>query len=195
MATGAVVRQTGTPVRAVGVIWLVIGIVLLIGAAAALYFSRDDSQLRAYSSAPACASVDEAIAGKDCRYTAMATVTGINGDGSSTYVSFDLVGESYTPFGDAAVPRSVQPDVEIPIGSQVQVVIWRQQVTRIANLTTAANPVNDPRQGNLGAIGLLLLLLGAGALLMARRMWRDDSGQLSTAAALKPVAAIDLMSH
>jgi hypothetical protein len=69
------------------------------------------------------------------------------------------------------------------------------RVTKVGNTTTADNPANDPRPVYLLEIGLLLTLLGIGALFMARRMWRDDDGQPSMSATLTPVAASDLMNH
>jgi hypothetical protein len=189
MATNAVVPQAGPRVRAQGVIVLAFGVALLAGAAAATYVSRDDSQLRAYNSAPSCASLDDAIAGKACRYTTTAFVTGSGGgNNANADVYFRLSGTYF----DATVPNA---DVSIAVGSQVPVEIWAGRVTKIAKLTTTANPVNDPRPGTLREIAALLAMLGMGSLLMARRLWRDDRGWPSMAAAMTPVAASDLMTH
>jgi hypothetical protein len=194
MATNAAVPQTGQRVRAQGVIWLAFGLALLAGAGAAMFFSRDNTQLRAYNSAPLCASVADAMDGKDCRYTTTAPVTQLVGDQAGTDIYFHLPG-TYGPDYQARLPNAVQLDPSIRVGSQVQVELWMYHVTKFANLITADNPANDPRPGYLQEIAALLALLGVGAAVMARHVWRDDRDQVSMAAAMTPVAASDLMTH
>ena len=187
--SGIVPRDTGR-VRFQGVAWLAVGVALLTGAGAAIYSSRDDTQLRSYTAAPPCASLDDALAGKDCRYTTTARVTDSMGDGGGTDLDFEIPGTA----GPSYMAR-VPSDTSIAVGSQVQVEFWMMRVTKVGNTTTADNPANDPRSDYLLEIGLLLAFLGIGALFMARRMWRDDHDQTSMNATLTPVAASDLMNH
>jgi hypothetical protein len=157
---------------------------------AAIYSSRDDTQLRSYNAAPLCASLDDALAGKDCRYTVAATITDSAGDGTGTDLFFDIPGASGGSYW-ARVPGNTS----LTVGSQVQLEFWMMRVTKVGNTITVDNPAGDPRSGNLLEIGLLLALLGIGALLMARRSWRDDRNQPSTGAALRPIATSDLLNH
>src|SRR5689334_13750274 len=103
MAVSGVVPRDDRRVRAQGVAWLIIALALLAGAGVATYSSRDDARLRSYASAPPCASLDDALAGKFCRYTTTATVTDIVGDTSGTDVYFEVPGAS-VPSYDARVP-------------------------------------------------------------------------------------------
>jgi MYXO-CTERM domain-containing protein len=176
--------------RAQGVVWLALGVALLTAAGVAIYASRDDSRLRAYAVAPACASLDEALAGNDCRFTTTAIVTDIIGDGGGTDLDLEIPG-TFGPGYTARIPGQTS----ITNRSQVQVEFWMQRVTKVGNTTTADNPASDPRSDYLLEIGLLLALLALGALFMARRLWRDDESQPSMNAALTPVAASDLMNH
>jgi hypothetical protein len=189
MAVSGLVPRDGRRVRAQGVAWLAVGVALLTGAGAAIYSSRDDSRLRAYTAASPCASLDDALAGKDCRYTTTARVTASVREWGGTRLYLEDLG-TFSPY-DALVPG----DTSIAVGGQLQVEFWMVRVTKVGNTTTADNPANDPRPVYLLEIGLLLTLLGIGALFMARRMWRDDDGQPSMSATLTPVAASDLMNH
>jgi hypothetical protein len=180
--------------RAQAVIWLAIGLALLGAGVAAIYFSTRNDLLTSYRDAPACTALDDALAGKDCRYTATATVTEISGDPGGSAVFFDLPG-SYSPFYWAVLPRGTRTDSSLSVGSQVQVELWRYRVTRLAGEATAANPENDPRPGNLLAIGGLLSLLGLAAGIAAGRAWRVDHSQPARVGEMNPVATSDALWH
>src|SRR5690349_21531930 len=154
MAVSGVVPRDGGRVQARGVVWLAVGVVLVAGAGAAIYSSRDDTQLRAYTAAPPCASLDDALAGKDCRYTVAATITDSGRDTAGTELFFTIRGTS-----DPAYFAVVPGDTSITVGNQVQVEFWRMRVTKVGNTITADNPASDPRAGNLLEIGVLLALL------------------------------------
>jgi hypothetical protein len=172
------------------VVSLAIGLGLLIGAIAALYFSTQNDLLTSYKAAPECPALADAAAGKDCRYTAAATVTQLDGVEGGTLVYFSVKG-AYTPFFGARLPREAQTDALVP-GSQVQVELWRLRVTKFDGANTADNPANDPRPGTLLVIGLLVLPLGLGvtgwAIVSARH--HDRATAMPT---MSPVAMSDVL--
>jgi hypothetical protein len=120
-----------------------------------------------------------------------ATITDSGRDTAGTELYFQIPGTPPLPGYRAVVPG----DTSITVGSQVQVEFWGMRLTKVGNTITADNPASDPRAGNLLEIGVLLALLGIGALLMARRSWRDDRDQASTSDGLRPIATSDLLNH
>lgn len=181
--------------RAQAVVGLAIGLGLLAGAGAALYFSTQNDLLKSYNAAPGCASLADAAAGKDCRYTATATVTQLGGDDHGTSVYLDVQGP-YSPFFVARLTREVQVDTLVP-GSQAQVELWRFRVTKFDGAITSDNPASDPRPGTLLVIGLLLLPLGLGAtgwgLVAAVRQLRAAPGEGTATPTMSPVAMSDVL--
>jgi hypothetical protein len=176
------------------VVSLAIGLGLLMGAIAALYFSTQNDLLTSYKAAPYCPALADAAAGKDCRYSAAATVTQLAGDGGGTSVYFSVLGP-YTPLFEARLPPDIQTDALVP-GSQVQVELWRLRVTKFNGANTADNPANDPRPGTLLVIGLLVLPLGLGAtgwgIVAAGRRARAAHGQETATPSMSPVAFSDV---
>jgi len=176
------------------VVSLAIGLGLLVGAIAALYFSTQNDLLTSYKAAPPCAALADAAAGEDCRYTAAATVTELVGDENGPYVYLRVQGP-YTPFFEAHLAGEVQSDLLVP-GSLVQVELWRLRVTKFDGANTADNPANDPRPGTLLVIGLLVLPLGLGAtgwgIVAARRQARAAQGQETATPSMSPVAFSDV---
>lgn len=171
-------------------VWLAIGLALLAGSAVALYFSTRNDALAAYSSAPACATLADAVAGNDCRYTLTAQITQLGGYGDTTDVYFDVPGQ-YVPFWMGTVPGT---GTSLIAGAQIQVEVWRLKVTRIEGAPTTDNPALDTRPRTLQVIGGLLLILGlgatAGAIFVARRRARVAPGGEPS---MNPVAMSDVL--
>lgn len=174
------------------VVLTAIGVALLSAAVAAIFASSRNDLLDSYNSAPTCAGLSDAVVGKDCRYTTTATVNGIFGDPGGVWVDFDIPG-TYTPFSSAMLPNR-EPPSSLSVGSQVQVEIWRLRVTRIADATTAANPVNDTRPGDLLEIGLLLIPLSLAALVWAALIIQRGRGAEGEPT-MSPVAISDALWH
>jgi hypothetical protein len=182
--------------RARAVTSLAIGLGLLAAGVAALYFSTRNELLTSYKSAPTCTAFEDAMAGKDCRYTGTGTVTDISPESAGVSVYFDAPGP-YSPFFRARLPLETQPNSSISVGSQVPIEFWRFRVTKFAGAATADNPVNDPRPRDLLEIGLLITALGLGASIWAIVTARDaDLGagsQLTMAATMSPIATSDAL--
>ena len=177
--------------RAQALIWLAIGLALLIAGVAAIYSSTGNDLLTAYGSAPACSSFNDANAGKDCRYAGTAMVTNMSRDGGETDIFFEFPAW-HTPFFEARLSATAQPTAAIHVGSQVQFELWRYRVTRLAGVDTLDNPAEGSSQGILHAIGLLLLVLSASAMFVARRTWRTDQDAPS-GPTMSPVATNDAL--
>ena len=174
---------------ALTMVWLAIGLGLLAASATALYFSGRNDALNAYRSAPACASIADAVAGLSCRYTVTASVTQVVGDPGSTDVYFDVPGQ-YSPF---FVARLALSDPSPGQGDLTQVELWQGRVTRIGGNNTLDNPAADPRLGTSLVIGLLLLPFGLGATtwgIVRLRRRRDGSAASPT---MSPVAMSDVL--
>ena len=152
---------------------------------------------KAYESAPACATIADAQAGKACRYTTAATVTAINRSTNATYVNLEL--PAYGPFLSAEMPPNPadgsRTNWDVVVGGPAQVELWKNQVTRLDGAPTVANPENDSFQGTMRSLAFLLAALGLGfiawALLRARARRRDNQGGTGTRAGLGPIAVAD----
>lgn len=161
--------------------------VLAVGAGCAtIYLSTFNSALKAYNSAPPCASLGQALAGDNCRITEPATITQITWDGDTSEIYFAFRGP-YIPPTPARLPAGNFFMGAVEVGAQVPVEVWGHRVTRIAGVSTADSPANDPRPVNLRITGALLVVLGC-ATLLALMMWRripDSSPGMS------PIAVSD----
>lgn len=184
-------RKVHGPRTTLATVWLAIAFALLTGALASFYFSTRNDSLSAYQSAPTCASLDDAAAGKNCRFSTAAIVTQVTGDANQMEVYFNIPGP-YGPYYRATLPGAAVPNSSISAGSQVQVEVWGYRVTKLGGVATADNPQNDPRPGTFFLIGLLLGPLGLIAVVAARRTWRDDQSRPS-AGTMNPVATSDLL--
>ena len=157
--------------------------------------STPSADAKAYESAPTCAGIVEAQAGKACRYTATATVTAISGSPDLTYVSFEL--PAYGPFLTAAMPPNAGTDSgwSLVVGGPAQVELWRARVTRVDGAPTNDNPESDPRPGTMRSIAFLLAALGLGfiawALLRARARRNGREGGIGVQVGLGPIAVGD----
>jgi hypothetical protein len=182
-------RARGVSVQAA--IMLAIGLALLGGAAAAIFSSQSDPLINSYNSAPTCASLADAAAGKNCRFTSTATVTQIQGNGETVSVYFSLPGPP-TGFWVAIL---VQPDSSISEGSTVPVEVWGSgmRVTKLGDTNTVDNPTSDPTFGRLLQIGLLLAVFGVIAVVWAVVRTRN-SGE-PAAPSLNPIATSDAIFH
>ena len=188
MAAIAVGSRKGVPAIALVFVWFGIGFALLAGSVVALYSSTKNDALGAYNSAPACATLDDAVAGKSCRYTFTAQVTDLGGDGQSTDVFFDIPGQ-YTPFWKGTLPDA---NPSVVVGSEVQVEVWQLKVTRIEGAATTDNPASDTRPRTLQVIGALLLVLGVGATAPAIVGARRRQGYAASPT-MSPVAMSDVL--
>ena len=186
MAAVAAGSRKGVP--ALMLVWFGIALALLAGSAAALYSSTKNDALVAYNSAPACATLDDAMAGKSCRYTFTAQVTDLGGRGQTTDVFFDTPGQ-YTSFWMGTLPNANPPVV---VGSQVQVEVWQFKDTRIEGAATTDNPVNDSRPRALQVIGAILLLFGVGATAAGIAGARRRPGHAASPT-MSPVAMSDVL--
>jgi hypothetical protein len=174
---------------ALTLVWLAIGLGLLAGSAAALYFSSQSDALTAYRSAPACATFADAVAGESCRYTVTARVKQVFGDSGSADVYFDVPGQ-YSQFWMATLGAG---DTWPSEGDQVQIEVWQGKVTRIGSTNTYDNPASDPRLKTLFAIGLLLLPFGLGATAWGIVRLRRSNGQATPPPTMSPVAMSDVL--
>ena len=177
-------RRLGVPV----LVGLIVGPGLLAASLAALYFSTRNDDLTAYRAAPPCASFEDAVAGKDCRYTMTATVSEVVADNTVDSIYFD-VPRHYSPF---FVARVAAGDVPVGAGDQAQVEVWRLKVTKIDGIATHDNPATDPRVTNLRIIGLLLLPLAVAAIggsVVAARRPTATAGSPT----MSPVAMSDVL--
>jgi hypothetical protein len=190
VAIRAFLRRIGPGRRTLATVWLVIGVGLFAGSAASLYLSTQNYALTAYNSAPACVSAEDLVAGKDCRYTGTATVSGITPewDGSSIY--FDLSGQ-YIPYFRARLAYGTPQIDSLSVGGQVTVEVWRSRVTRLAGAATLDNPVNDPIPGTLRVIGFLLAIVGA--VVTVRKPGRTNRGDDGPQPSLAPVGVSDAL--
>jgi hypothetical protein len=152
------------------IVGLVISIPAVSAGCAAIYLSTFNSALNAYNSAPRCASLGEAEAGKDCRISEPATITQVRRDGDTADIYFGLPGP-YIPSSPARLPAGVVVSGTVAVGAEVPIEVWGYRVTKIAGVTTADNPENDPRPVNLRITGALLAVLGC-ATALALMMWR-----------------------
>jgi hypothetical protein len=177
--------------RTLATVWLAIAFALLTAAMVSLYFSTQNYSLSAYERAPHCASLDDAAAGRNCRFDTAAIVTQVTGDANQMEVYFKVPG-TYSPYYRATLPSGAVPSSSIGAGSEVQVEIWGYRVTRLGGVATADNPQNDPRPGTFRLIGLLLVPLGLIAVVAARRTWREDQRR-PPAETMNPVATSDLL--
>ena len=174
---------------------MVIGFALMAGAGVALFASTSSAAIVAYESAPTCAGIAEAQAGKACRYTATATVTAISGTPDVTYVSFEL--PAYGPFLMAEMPPNTGTDSgwSLVVGGPAQVELRGARVTRVDGAPTSDNPERDPRPGTMRSIAFLLAALGLGfiawALLRARARRNGRDGGTGIQMGLGPVAVGD----
>ena len=169
-------------------VWFGIALALLAGAVVALYPSIKNDGLVAYNSAPACTTLDDAVAGKSCRYTFTAQVTDLGGDGRSTDVFFDVPGQDI-PFWKATLPDT---NPAVVVGSQVQVEVWQLKVTRIEGAPTTDNPATDSRLATLQVIGAILLVLGVGATAAGIVAARRRHGNAASPT-MSPVAMSDVL--
>lgn len=174
-------------------VWLAITLILLAGAVASFYFSLQNYALSAYESAPSCASLGEAEAGKNCRFSTVAIVTQVTGATNQMEVYFDIPAP-YSPYYRATLSSDAVLGSSIGAGSQVQVEVWGYRVTRVAGLATTDNPQNDPRPGTFLVIGVLLIPLGLIAAVAALRTWRDGQSR-PPSGTMNPVATSDLLWH
>jgi hypothetical protein len=165
------------------IVGLVVGVLLLAAGAAAIYYSTRNYALDAYNSAPNCASLDDAAAGKDCRFMETATIT--SGTGTSD-IYFAFPGP-YVPYGHARLPDGVI--VKHIEGDRVAVEVWGYRVTKIAGVATADNPANDSRLADLRATGVVLAVIGFGAIVLALLPWRRDT----PSAGISPIAVSDAL--
>jgi hypothetical protein len=195
MAAVAVRPRKARGARAQILVWLILGVALLFGAITALYFSTQNELLSSYRAALVCASREDADAGRDCRYTAPATVTAILGSPGGDSVDLALP-ELYGPSFTARLAAGSVADT-LHVGDQVSIELWRYRVTQLAGRSTLDNPVNDPRPRDLLFLGLPLLLLGLGAtgwgLISARRARGGEEGDLTSAARMSPIATSDAL--
>lgn len=175
------------PLKIVGVV-----ITLLVAGAGgvAIFLSTRNDALAAYNAAPACASLDEAETGKDCRITETATVRLVAWDNvaSETDIYFAFPGP-YIPPSPARLPSGAVVTRTLAIDDQVPVEVWGYRVTKIADMTTADNPANDPRPANLRITGVLMVVLGCAAalaLMLLRRLSTSSSS-------LAPIAMGDVL--
>lgn len=173
--------------RAVG---LVITLLVAGAGCGAIVFSTRNDALAAYRAAPACASLDQAEAGKACRITETATITLVAFDGvtSETDVYFAFPGP-YIPPSPARLPTGTIVTWTVAVGEQVPVEVWGYRVTKIAGVPTVDNPANDPGPTNLRITGVLLVVLGGAAalaLIFLRRLSTSSSN-------LAPVAISDVL--
>ena len=161
---------------------------LLIGAGgAAIYLSTRNPALDAYNSAPTCASLQDAAAGKDCRFTESATIT--DGTGTSlSYINFAFPG-AYVPYGYARLPDGLF--LSQVAGDRVAVEVWGYRVTKIAGHATADNPANDPTQSDLRTTGVVLAVIGFGATLITLLSWRGSPPSSPGV----PIAVSDALWH
>jgi hypothetical protein len=178
--------------RVQAVLMAAISLALLGGAATAIYFSRSDPLVSSYNSAPACATLADAEAGQNCRFTATATVTEIDGTGDGVSVYFQLPG-SFAGYSRAGLPAGVQPDSSIGVGSTVRVEVWGLHVTKLGDVNTVDNPASDPTFAHLLQIGLLLALFGVIAVVWA--VLRTRSASEPAAPSLNPIATSDAIFH
>ena len=172
-------------------VWLAIAFALLTGAVGSFYFSTRNDSLSAYESAPTCASLDDAAAGTNCRFSTTAIVTQVTADTNRMDVYFNVPG-SYTPGYWTTLQSGAAPDSSMRAGDKVQVEFWGYRVTRLGGVATADNPQNDPRPGTYLLIGLLLAPLGLIALVAARRTWRAGQSR-PPGGTMNPVATSDLL--
>lgn len=187
MADIAVLSKRTFRPAAQTVVWLFLGLGLLAGSAAALYFSGGNDLQAAYDSAPTCATFADAEAGKNCRYTATATVTNVVMGSGGVEVYFQVPG-SYFPRFSATLR-----DTSLRDGDQVQVEFWQLKVTRMAGAITVDNPANYTLPGVLRAIGLLLLPLGVCAAAWGVVKMRKIGGRGGPAPGMGPVAMSDVL--
>lgn len=174
---------------------MVIGLFLMAGAGAALLASTPSGAAREYETAPACAGLAAAQAGKSCRYTTTATVTGIIGTPDVTYVSFEL--PAYGPFLTAEMQSEADTGTswDLVVGGQAQVELWISHVTRVDGMPTVDNPELDSRAGTMRSIAFLLAGLGLGFIAWAslraraRRNGREDGTGITVG--LGPIAVGD----
>jgi hypothetical protein len=188
MAAVAAGSRKGVTAIALVFVWFGIGIALLAGSALAFYSSTKNDAVVAYNSAPACATFDDAVAGKSCIYTITAQVTQVGGDTSTTEIDFQIPGQSI-PYYQAKLPGTA---TSLRPGDQVQVEFWGLKVTRLDGAPTTNNPASDTPPRTLQVIGALLLLLavgatGAGIVAARRRQGHAASPTMS------PVAMSDVL--
>jgi hypothetical protein len=180
----------------VAFVWLVIGVGLFIGSTASLYLSTRNDALVVYNAAPRCAALKDVVAGKDCRYTATATVSAITLDPDGTSVYFDVSG-GYIPYFRARFENGTTQSPTLSVGDQVTVEFWRSRVTQIAGAATLDNPANDQTPGTFMAIGFLLMPLSlgaiAGAVATARKPSRSNQGDDGPQPSLAPVGVSDAL--
>jgi hypothetical protein len=188
MAATAALAKKVLGAGALTLVWLAIGLGLLTGSAAALYFASQNDALTAYRSSPACATFADAVAGDSCRYTVTARVKQVFEDTGSADVYFEVPGQ-YSPFFMATLGAG---DTWPSVGDQVQIELWQGKVTRIGSTNTYENPASDPRNKTLLAIGVLLLPFGVGAtawgIIRARRR-----GAAAPSPTMSPVAMSDVL--
>ena len=167
-----------------------------MGSASALYLSTRNDALTAYNSTPACVSVEDAVAGKDCRYTGTATVSAITPDVDGTNAYVDVSGV-YIPSLRARVGSGFTQVPSLSVGDQVTVEVWRSRVTRLAGAATLDNPVNDPTPDTSRVIGFLLAPLGLGAIVGAvvtgRKSSRSNRDGAGPQPSLAPVGVSDAL--
>ena len=148
---------------------LALGILTVGAGCTVIYLSTRNDALAAYNSAPACASLGEVEAGRQCRITAPATITLVTFDSSTTDVYFSFAGQ-YTPSSPAMLSDGIVVSQNLDVGTQVPVEVWGDRVTRIAGTATADNPVNDPLPESLRIIGVLLVVIGF-AIPLTPKLW------------------------
>ena len=133
--------------------------------------SRD---IAAYDSASTCASINDAVDGRSCRYEGQARVLGTSRPVRlQVQVAFDsLPGRTFT----ASFVVANEPDTTaLKVGGTVAAELWNGKVTRLAGKTSDDDPGLDTTTPFLitawisVVLGLIVIVLGA---LLARVAWR-----------------------
>lgn len=144
-----------------------IGFALLIAGVAGANSAFGVLQLqRAYDSAPRCAALADALAGKPCRYIDTA---GIVGQQSNMKVLLlDAPGWTFT------VTFTRTPEAGPPVDQSVPVELWSGRVTLVDGLKSDANPdVGGPAWEWLA---LAVLVTAIGAAMLAWSIRRREAG-------------------
>jgi len=170
------------------VVSLFVGAVLLAGGVVSLYAAIPNARnVIAYDSAPPCASVSQAVAAADCRFSGVANVTFVDYDNSARLV---LPGGS----GRVFVGRPpIDASVFFQSGQTVPVELWRGVVTQMAGIQTRDNPELTDNWSTMSGLGVLLTLIGVGLLVWGVRKWRrpeEADGQT-----MAPLAVSDALFH
>ncbi len=155
---------------AIGVAVVIVGFFFLY-----LYLGNS-SDIAAYTSASTCASVNDAVNGRSCRYEGQARVLGISRPVRlQVQVAFDsLPGRTFT----ASFVVANEPDsTALKVGGTAASELWNGKVTRLDGKTTDDDPELDTTTPFLitaaisVVLGLIVIVLGGW---MARAAWRKS---------------------